>query len=95
MARTIRYSEGLLAEFPSLLLPKQAAHTLSVTEHTLAQWRSDGFGPKYVRVGRLIRYKAADVAAWVQARSVTPGAKPPVRASHKNEALARQTAETA
>jgi predicted DNA-binding transcriptional regulator AlpA len=96
MARNIRYSEASLKQFPRLLLPKEAAQALCVTEHTLAGWRSSGdFGPKYVKVGRLIRYTAGDIADFIKSRSVAPRSKPPIRAARKNEGLGRQTAKTA
>jgi predicted DNA-binding transcriptional regulator AlpA len=38
---------------------------LRVPVKTLYQWRLRGYGPKGRRVGRYIRYKRADVIAWV------------------------------
>lgn len=35
---------------------------------TLADWRTKGIGPDYVKVGRLIRYRQADLDAWVESR---------------------------
>jgi hypothetical protein len=31
---------------------------------TLAQWASQGKGPKYARFGRHVRYRLSDVIAW-------------------------------
>lgn len=28
-------------------------------------WRTKGFGPKYYKLGRSVRYKKADVDAWI------------------------------
>jgi excisionase family DNA binding protein len=39
---------------------------LGVPVNTLYQWRHRGYGPAARRVGRYIRYKAADVLAWVE-----------------------------
>ena len=39
---------------------------LGVPVNTLYQWRHRGYGPAARRVGRYIRYKAADVVAWVE-----------------------------
>lgn len=36
---------------------------------TLADWRTKHAGPAYVRVGRLIRYRLADLNAWLEART--------------------------
>lgn len=35
---------------------------------TLADWRTKGIGPDYVKVGRLIRYRQADLDAWIETR---------------------------
>jgi predicted DNA-binding transcriptional regulator AlpA len=41
---------------------------LQVPAKTLYQWRLRNYGPKGRRVGRYIRYKQADVIAWVDSR---------------------------
>lgn len=38
---------------------------LQVPVGTLYQWRSRKYGPPGVKVGRVIRYRPADVAAWL------------------------------
>ncbi|PQM45712.1 hypothetical protein C1Y40_04156 [Mycobacterium talmoniae] len=45
----------------------QVAEFLGISPVTLAQWRQQGRGPRWARVGRWIRYDWADVRAWVQA----------------------------
>lgn len=47
------------------------AERLGVAEKSLTNWRADGTGPPYVRAGRLIRYRAVDVDAWIESR-ITP-----------------------
>jgi excisionase family DNA binding protein len=42
-----------------------AAVLRDVPKHTLEQWRSQGRGPKYIKVGRHVRYRWADVNAWL------------------------------
>lgn len=52
-----------------LLTTTQAAHYLGISPDTLATWRvriSDG--PPFVRVGRAIRYRHADLAEWIAGR---------------------------
>lgn len=48
-----------------------AAKMIDVHQNTLARWRRSGYGPKFHRVGRgrnsPIRYRAADVDAWMKA----------------------------
>jgi len=38
---------------------------------TLAQWASQGKGPKYAKFGRHVRYRLADVIAWENANTVS------------------------
>jgi len=33
---------------------------------TLADWRTKGIGPDYVKVGRLIRYRQVDLDTWIE-----------------------------
>lgn len=44
---------------------KEFAEMLGVTENTIVIWRTKGFGPKYYKLGRSVRYKKADVEAWI------------------------------
>jgi hypothetical protein len=37
---------------------------VKVPVQTLAQWASQGKGPRYARFGRHVRYAIADVVAW-------------------------------
>ena len=43
---------------------------LDVPKHTLEQWRSQGKGPTYVKVGRHVRYRMADVEKWLNEQTV-------------------------
>ena len=43
---------------------------------TLSQWRYLGRGPRYMKVGRLVRYRRSDVETWLDANTVTPGMPP-------------------
>ena len=49
----------------SLGSPADVAEYLQLPEKTLAEWRSRGIGPQYMRVGRYVRYRWADVEAWL------------------------------
>jgi predicted DNA-binding transcriptional regulator AlpA len=49
---------------------RYVAQLLHVKVKTLQAWRSRGGGPRFVRVGRLVRYRDEDVAAWIQSRLV-------------------------
>jgi predicted DNA-binding transcriptional regulator AlpA len=49
-----------------LLLPKVTAELLGVKETTLATWRSKKRFPlRYLKVGKLIRYRQSDVDAFL------------------------------
>ena len=37
---------------------------------TLANWRTYGRGPAYVRLGRLVRYQVAELEAWIERKTV-------------------------
>jgi excisionase family DNA binding protein len=46
--------------------PLEVADILKVPLTTLYQWRYKGIGPPSIRVGRHIRYRWADVEAWLE-----------------------------
>jgi excisionase family DNA binding protein len=49
----------------SLWSIKQVSAHLGVPLNTLYQWRSKGYGPKGLRIGKYVRYRREDVEAWV------------------------------
>ena len=49
----------------SLLNQKQAAHVLGLSVRTLERHRVAGTGPRWARLGRLVRYRQSDLTAWV------------------------------
>lgn len=53
-----------------LLTQAEAAELLCLSERTLERLRVTGTGPRFVRLGRSVRYRLADVEAWVTARVV-------------------------
>lgn len=60
-----------------LLTSEQVANILGVTEHTLAVWRSTGrYDLPYVKSGRLVRYREADVTGFIEGRVKTPFRSP-------------------
>ena len=64
--------------------PRELSEAYGIRETTLAQWRlrdkkdpcRPARGPKFVKFGRLVRYPAASVSAWLAQRehSATPAA---------------------
>lgn len=51
-----------------LVSPAGLAAQLDVPVGTLRQWRYTGTGPKYIRVGRHVRYRQSDIDAWLAAQ---------------------------
>jgi predicted DNA-binding transcriptional regulator AlpA len=51
-----------------LLTQSEVAELLGIAPRAMESWRLRGTGPRYVRVGRLIRYRNTDVSAWLAAR---------------------------
>ena len=39
-----------------------------VPENTVYQWNSRGVGPRYMRIGRHVRYRLSDVVEWENSR---------------------------
>lgn len=56
-----------------LLTPQQVADYRGTTVAVLGQERHKGTGPRFIRDGRRIRYRASDIAAWLDANTQTPG----------------------
>jgi excisionase family DNA binding protein len=55
-------------EVEQLLTTEDVAQECQVPAETVRYWRHAGTGPVAIRVGRYVRYRRADVAAWVAAR---------------------------
>ena len=57
----------------SLLTEHDAAARLGISSKTLSNWRWQGFGPPFCRIGRLVRYRPEKLEAWAdqQARAST------------------------
>jgi predicted site-specific integrase-resolvase len=63
-------------QIPQLLSPKATAEILGVTESTLAIWRCDRrYDLPFVKCGSRVRYRAEDVAKFIESRRVKPGAE--------------------
>jgi len=50
----------------------EAAQRLGVSPRYLRQLREEGTGPAYIRLGRRVVYKLADLAAFADAHRVVP-----------------------
>lgn len=59
---------------PLCLDTTAAAATLGLSKPWLEQLRSRGAGPKFVKLGRAVRYRPEDLAAWLEAHLVKQAA---------------------
>ncbi|MGA7180679.1 MAG: helix-turn-helix domain-containing protein [Thiobacillaceae bacterium] len=65
----------MIASGKTLLTENEAAAFLDTTVGTLQVWRSTGrYGIPFVKIGRSVRYKRADLEAWIASRTRTSGA---------------------
>jgi hypothetical protein len=49
--------------------PDQVARALGVEVETLGAWRRRGYGPRWYRIGKKIKYAEPDLRAWMSAQS--------------------------
>ena len=59
-------------EIAHLLTEDQAAQLLGLSGSALRAWRQRGRGPRYLRINRTVRYREADVRAFLDASVVDP-----------------------
>jgi excisionase family DNA binding protein len=55
-----------------LLTVKETAQYLGTTPGNVYDWVKNGKGPRYVRMGRSIRYRLSDLEKYVDVRVVEP-----------------------
>ena len=55
-----------------LLSPPQLAELISCKLRTLEFWRNNGKGPRFIRVGKSIRYRVSSVDSWITQQSNQP-----------------------
>ena len=64
---TARPSPAVLED---MLTTRELADVLSVSPHTLDNWRSASRGPTYFRFEGTVRYRMSDVVAWLEGKQV-------------------------
>ena len=63
-----------------LLSPRDVAAITGLSVETLAQWRSQGRGPLFVKISRnFVRYRKSDLDGWLAERIVRTDQEPPDR----------------
>lgn len=64
---------SVLPNLPELLTEAEFCDLARIKPQTAAVWRSSKrYALPYVKVGRLVRYRKADVLAFLEARTVRP-----------------------
>ena len=61
--------------FPELLTETQVSTMLNVSLNTLRYWRYCGDGPNYIKMGRLVRYHAAELESYLQRKTCVSKAR--------------------
>ena len=64
MSATLTFSPEL-----TLLDAPATGAFLGVAVPTLADWRTKGIGPTYIKVGRCVRYRQSDLDSWLSRRT--------------------------
>lgn len=59
---------GLPDRLEKLLTPEEVAEILGVPKGTLYKWRLVAEGPPAMRIGKHLRYRPADLDAWLRSR---------------------------
>ena len=69
---TASVTESRFSDTDRLLHPTDLSELLGVPVATLANWRCARKGPPFVKVGRHVRYRPADVDRWIADRVSIP-----------------------
>lgn len=65
-----------MVENEDLIDQRAMSSMVGITTKTAETWRVRGFGPRYVKVGALVRYCKSDVRAWIESRTVRSTSEP-------------------
>jgi excisionase family DNA binding protein len=61
--------EAVAMTLDILTTPEAAAYT-RMSKPTLERWRLTGDGPIYVKLGKAVRYRRADLDAWLASKLI-------------------------
>ena len=53
-----------------MISPTELADMLNVSVRTVYTWKSNGTGPRAIKVGKHIRYRTSDVEQWLEDQAV-------------------------
>jgi predicted DNA-binding transcriptional regulator AlpA len=62
-----------VSEHQKHLSPEQLAEREDVSIQTIYHWNKTRTGPRFMKLGRHVRYRLADVIAWEESRTVATG----------------------
>jgi predicted DNA-binding transcriptional regulator AlpA len=65
-------SEAWIMDLNSTFNEHIAAKFMGLAVQTLRNWRNLGKGPSYIKLGRCIRYRLADLEEYIQNRKINP-----------------------
>jgi predicted DNA-binding transcriptional regulator AlpA len=63
-------------ETADAITESELARRASVSIAVLRKWRREGRGPRFLKLGRLVRYLVGDVDAWLHSNSFDCGEAP-------------------
>jgi predicted DNA-binding transcriptional regulator AlpA len=56
------------SDVEQLLNERELARLFHVSVGTLRYWRAEGRGPRFRKIGQLVRYAPSDVSEWLRSR---------------------------
>jgi len=65
-----RLRPTIAAHDSPLIDEKRLCADLGISSVTATKWRAKAAGPPFIKVGRLVRYRRADVEAWLASRTI-------------------------
>ena len=76
-ADALRAAVAAIPVHPSSLLTEvQVGEVLNISIRTLQAWRLRGGGPRFVKISSMVRYRNDDLAAFIEARTVSSTSDP-------------------
>ena len=69
---SIEEDDKVANDVSELISSKDAAARLGIVGGVLANWRANGRGPRYLKLGRSVYYRPDDIRAWLDSCVVDP-----------------------
>jgi predicted DNA-binding transcriptional regulator AlpA len=60
-------------DFTTAINESEVARRANVSVAVIRKWRREKTGPRFLKLGRLVRYRARDVEAWLDLHAVESG----------------------